>query len=218
MSRWQDDLDDLYDVELELDPALFDESQFRTIFPSDGFSDPLWLRPLCAHPPQCVLKGTDAGWSIFAGAGADCLSSMVRFDFVLNLTGESLFRKHVIPVPELAHWEGRGPRVPELVLDWPDMGTVDLPRQFWVDLIEHLNRTSASMLVFCVGGHGRTGTAIASLMVACGWTSADATAWVRAHYCGRAIETDEQEDYVRWIAGEVSQVTRKGKRWSKLPR
>lgn len=218
MSRWQDDLEDVFDVELDFDPALLDESQLQKTFHSDVFSNALWLSPLCAHPPQCVLKGTDAAWSIFAGAGADCLSSMPGFDFVLNLTGESLFRKHVIPLPELARWEGQGPRVPELVLDWPDMGTVDLPRQFWTDLIEYLNRTAASMLVFCVGGHGRTGTAIASLMVACGWTSADAMAWVRAHYCGRAIETDEQEDYVRWIAGEVPQVSRKARRRQKLPR
>jgi hypothetical protein len=146
---------------------------------------------------------------------------MNRFDLLLNLTGDSLFRRHIIPVPALAQWEGDGPMSREIVLDWPDMGIVELPRAFWVKLVEQLTVTNASMLVFCVGGHGRTGTAIASLMVACGWTSSDAIGWVRAHYCGRAIETDEQEQYIRWIAGEVTEAspkkTRKERRLKRLP-
>jgi hypothetical protein len=36
-------------------------------------------------------------------------------------------------------------------------------------------------------------------MVACGWTSEDAVAWVRAHYCPQAIETRQQENYIRMI-------------------
>lgn len=141
---------------------------------------------------------------MFAGAGPDCTKTMGQFDLLLNLTGQSVFDRHQIPIEALKRWE-QPTLVPEIVLDWPDMGVIALPREFWVELVGHLSRLQARMLVFCIGGHGRTGTAIASIMAACGWESADAIAWVRANYCTRAVETVEQEQYVRIIAGEVSE-------------
>ena len=92
--------------------------------------------------------------------------------------------------------------MPEILLDWPDMEAVNLPREFWDDLVAHLAHARAQMLIFCVGGHGRTGAAIACLMVACGWQSGEAITWVRRNYCPCAIETTEQERYIRSIAGE----------------
>lgn len=156
----------------------------------------------CFHPPQCLLKSNEGGWTVWAGAGADCTARLQEFDLLLNLTGTSVFDRHTVGVRELAHWEVPSP-IPEIVLDWPDMGVVELPRNFWTELVEHLNRSPVRLLVFCVGGHGRTGTAMASIMVACGWGSADAIAWVRTNYCPRAIETHEQELYVRMMAGEI---------------
>ena len=155
----------------------------------------------CGHPPRCVLKNQDAGWRIYAGARGDCIRSLGKFDLLLNLTGSPVLGRHLIPIAALAHWE-QPQLLPEIVLDWPDMGVVNLPRAFWVELIAHLERERASLLVFCVGGHGRTGTAIASLMTVCGWDAADAIAWVRANFCTRAIETKEQEAYVHRIGGE----------------
>lgn len=165
-----------------------------------GFS-PYFAR-FCEHRPRCVLKSEEDGWSIFAGAGPDCGDQMGKFDLLLNLTGSSFLAGHSIPLPELARWQS-SPLVPEIVLDWPDLGVVHLPRAFWIDLIRYLALKRASMLVFCLGGHGRTGTAIASIMTVCGWDSADSIAWVRANYCPRAIETKQQEEYVRRVAGEI---------------
>jgi len=162
-----------------------------------------WHKPLCPHPPQLLFTSKDAGWKIYAGAGPDCIKRLSKFDLLLNLTGDTVFGGHIIPLPELKRWERPG-CVPEIVLDWPDMGIICLPREFWTTLMDLLTQRQAKMLVFCVGGHGRTGTAIASLMAACGWSSADAIAWIRANYCRRAVETEEQEEYVHWIAGEAN--------------
>ncbi len=161
-----------------------------------------WTFPLCPHRPQCVLKG-QSGWSVWAGAEGDCIRSMGTFQLLLNLTGTSVLSRHIVPVPELHHWEEPA-AVPEIVLDWPDMGVVALPRRFWEELVAHLTKTQGKMLVFCVGGHGRTGTALACLMVVCGWTSEDAIAWIRANYCRRAIETREQERYILQIEQDLS--------------
>ena len=48
----------------------------------------------------------------------------------------------------------------------------------------------------CLGGHGRTGTALACLAVLGGYPHEEAFAWVRADYCPSAIETAEQEAFV----------------------
>jgi len=156
-----------------------------------------WTFPLCPHRPQCVLKG-QSGWSVWAGAEGDCIRRMSTFQLLLNLTGTSVLSRHIVPVPELQAWE-ESAALPEIVLDWPDMGVVSLPRRFWEELVAHLTNTQRKLLVFCVGGHGRTGTALACLMVVCGWTSEDAIEWIRTNYCQRAIETREQERYILQI-------------------
>jgi protein-tyrosine phosphatase len=48
----------------------------------------------------------------------------------------------------------------------------------------------------CLGGHGRTGTALACLAVLGGYPPEEAVAWVRANYCPSAVETAEQESFV----------------------
>jgi hypothetical protein len=47
-----------------------------------------------------------------------------------------------------------------------------------------------------MGGHGRTGTALACLAVLAGCPPAGAVAWVRANYCQSTVETAEQEALV----------------------
>jgi hypothetical protein len=90
------------------------------------------------------------------------------------------------------------PPWPHEHLDWPDFGVpedLDALRRALTDVLERA-RTGASVEVGCLGGHGRTGTALACLAVLAGTSATDAVAWVRAHYCGQAIETDEQEELV----------------------
>jgi protein-tyrosine phosphatase len=57
-------------------------------------------------------------------------------------------------------------------------------------------RAGERVEVGCLGAHGRTGTALAALAVLAGHPADDAVAWVRRTYCDRAVETDEQADFV----------------------
>lgn len=50
--------------------------------------------------------------------------------------------------------------------------------------------------VGCLGGHGRTGTALACLAVLAGHPAGDAVAWVRSGYCAKAVETPGQEAFI----------------------
>jgi hypothetical protein len=86
---------------------------------------------------------------------------------------------------------------------WPDFG-VPLDTHRVVGAlrdVRELARSGKRVEVGCLGGHGRTGTALACLAVLAGHPAATAVAWVRANYCDRAIETTEQEEFVAEFGG-----------------
>jgi hypothetical protein len=191
--NWADALDQLGLSEPE---ELSMESGQRTFKTSLGF--------LCKHPPRHVLKSESDGWEVWAGARYDCYEYLGHFDVLLNLSGELALAGHQIPLAGLERWSRRTSPT-EVVLDWPDMGVVDLPVAFWKELIGYLAANKTRLLVFCVGGHGRTGTALACLMVASGWSSQEAIEWIRTNYCASAIESKKQEAYIRAIEEGSSQ-------------
>lgn len=90
------------------------------------------------------------------------------------------------------------PPWPHERLDWPDFGVPDDPVGLARVLLSVLDRARRGQRVEigCLGGHGRTGTALACLAVLAGHPASDAVAWVRDHYCPKAVETDEQAAFV----------------------
>lgn len=89
-------------------------------------------------------------------------------------------------------------------LPWADFGVPDATdlRVALEDVLDRARR-SDRVEVGCLGGHGRTGTALACLAVMTGTPPGEAVAWVRATYCERAVETDEQSAFVARF-GQVS--------------
>ena len=83
-------------------------------------------------------------------------------------------------------------------LDWPDFGVPDDPDLLLTALRSVIDRarTGERVEVGCLGGHGRTGTALACLAILTGYPAAGAVAWVRASYCQKAVETAGQEAFV----------------------
>jgi hypothetical protein len=90
------------------------------------------------------------------------------------------------------------PPWPHEHVDWPDFGLPHDAAALFLILGDASSRARAGdrVEVGCLGGHGRTGTALACLAVLCGHPPADAVAWVRANYCAQAVETDEQAAFV----------------------
>ncbi len=86
-------------------------------------------------------------------------------------------------------------------VDWPDFGLPVDDGELHTALDDLLRRArgGASVEIGCLGGHGRTGTALACLAVL-SRLDVDPVEWVRARYCDRAIETAEQVDYVHRFA------------------
>jgi hypothetical protein len=83
-------------------------------------------------------------------------------------------------------------------LHWPDFGIPAEPLAAMAALTSLLDRARNGQCVEigCLGGHGRTGTALACLAVLTGQPPGDAVGWVRAHYCAHAVETDGQAAFV----------------------
>lgn len=83
-------------------------------------------------------------------------------------------------------------------VEWPDFGVpADTPAVVGaLKTILERARSGQHIEVGCLGGHGRTGTALAALAVLAGHPAGDAVAWVRSSYCAKAVETPGQEAFI----------------------
>jgi hypothetical protein len=96
-----------------------------------------------------------------------------------------------------ARWS---PPWPHGHIDWPDF-SVPVDRDAMLGALRDAlarAREGEVVEVGCLGGHGRTGTAVACLAVLAGLET-DAVDWVRSTYCDHAVETDEQVALVRGL-------------------
>jgi protein-tyrosine phosphatase len=101
----------------------------------------------------------------------------------------------------LALAPGPLPSWPHRRIVWPD---------FWIprdraDALDALRETlrrahdGQSVEVACMGGRGRTGTALAALAVLDGMPADEAVRWVRENYDRHAVETPWQARWVRRV-------------------
>ena len=90
------------------------------------------------------------------------------------------------------------PPWPHEHFEWPDFGTPDDVAALRASLALLSERASAgeAVEIGCWGGHGRTGTALACLAILAGLPASAAVDWVRANYCGGAVETPAQEQFI----------------------
>lgn len=80
---------------------------------------------------------------------------------------------------------------------WPDFRLPADPADARDAFGELLRRAGEERVeVACAGGHGRTGTALACIAILDGVPPAEAVAYVRAGYRGRAVETPGQRKFV----------------------
>ncbi|MGI9594561.1 MAG: protein-tyrosine phosphatase family protein [Acidimicrobiales bacterium] len=94
-----------------------------------------------------------------------------------------------------ARWQ---PPWPHSHIEWPDFG-LPADQDALVNSLAALlarARRGENVEVGCLGGHGRTGTAIACLAALTG-VAQDPVEWVRAGYCAQAVETDDQAELAR---------------------
>lgn len=171
--------------------------------PTLGDIDPPW-RARCHHVPRVIFRHRTL--AIYAASGyavddAVVPGRVMRFD----LRGNAGERSNTLSVPPGWHEWARRYNVETCHVAWPDGGIPPLVYEFWPAVLsELLARQYDACVWYCVGGHGRTGTALACLALSAGIVT-DATAaieYVRAKHCSRAIETIAQEQYIARVASQ----------------
>lgn len=93
--------------------------------------------------------------------------------------------------------------IPNIWIRWPDYGIVPFNRAWWENLLSIIAKVDGAVLLYCMGGHGRSGTAAAILCTLAGMVpeGADPVQWVRDKYCKKVVEADCQCDYIEKITG-----------------
>jgi hypothetical protein len=98
--------------------------------------------------------------------------------------------------PPAFPWESRWLRWPDFRLPADDAEVLATLTEAWQHAV------AERVEIACVGGRGRTGTALACLAILDGVPSAEAVAFVREHYHPHAVETPGQYRYVAQWPGK----------------
>lgn len=99
---------------------------------------------------------------------------------------------------------------PVLTLRWDDYGDIDISEDWWQNLVEYFRSVKEPMDVgmYCLGGHGRTGTALSILGALSGASEGhDPVGWVRRNYCQECVESNAQLNYIEEITGVQTNCT-----------
>jgi hypothetical protein len=150
------------------------------------------LRPICAKSSDITLTAVIVTFPD---------GSRVRASSIVDRRVDDVDRSFGLYLD--ARWR---PSWPADLIEWPDFG---LP----VDAASAARKIESAFLrarqgelveIGCLGGSGRTGTVLACMAVLAGVPPAEAVAWVRDNYRTEAVETADQEEWVRWFAGWTS--------------
>jgi hypothetical protein len=94
---------------------------------------------------------------------------------------------------------------PYRMIAWPDFGVPENQSELFDVIVDIHTRARSGEIVeiACYGGLGRTGTVLACLAVCAGVPFRDAVGWVHVNYDQRAVETEEQEQFVESFANSL---------------
>lgn len=160
------------------------------------------LSHFCKHPPKQVAVGD---YHIWVAATWDIDATATRFDWLIPLAStlpEDMPLGHHLRILACPWNDGLGPPAGF----GPFLHTQVIP------LLARRKR----VLVYCMGGHGRTGTFLASLIALLEPDCKDPIAEARERHCREAVETAEQAEAVFALRGQATPARyRRRKAWNK---
>lgn len=171
--------------------------------------------PLMAPRKSCVHDGQSPAFTLRGGQvhiyGARATSLMApgaslgHLDLIIDASGDVTAKGRFVDIAAGKRFQELNRYVfPEVVrLNWPDMTAPShVGIGFWSRLLAIL---PGHVCLSCIGSHGRTGTAMAALLVADGMEAEVAIKAVRDKHCHHAIETAAQGDYIRGLEKQRKQ-------------
>lgn len=171
-------------------------------------------KPLCKHYMQEFAL--ENGLIVHASADRDAPANWKRNIADVPDLGVYLYsgwvRDELYATPGLEVPWGIAASWPMAWLDWPDFSIPDDPDDALIAAQWILDNLAAGKRVEtgCMGGHGRTGTMLALLLVLQGVKPGTAIERVRTTYCDEAIEGNKQIDLIVYAYESAH-----GKNWKK---
>lgn len=163
--------------------------------------------------PTCYHDGSIGGFTLLKKAitisGAKAYQLKVApkdTKLVIDLSGGQVkleTKPWVVDAPPLlSHLKVPPPAPPDILrLDWPDRQEPRCDIDWWRTLLDNLvtHYNGSRIIVSCMGSHGRTGTMMACLILTANPSISveNTIKFVRKHHCYKAIESDDQIDYLR---------------------
>jgi len=147
-----------------------------------------WDRYISCRHNMTEVRLPDAdGTVVYCSASTDCRGRINRPDYAVYLHGGWSASSIATFVP------------------WEDYGTPYVPWAAVREVVEGFYaraKRGERVEVGCMGGHGRTGTFLAAVVMLAdpNMTPEGAVSWVRSHYCHKAVEDASQEYWLRWFA------------------
>jgi hypothetical protein len=171
-----------------------------------------WFKS-CSHEitPIFTLGNEKQTPITFCGATKETVQpwKLLSDDLVLNVSGYSLSTTSELfkgPI-EFASLKALLPivHVKEIMLGWLDGSSFPATVEFWQRFYDICQEQGYKRVIACcLGGHGRTGTALAAILIANGaMTDLEAIAFIQKQYCSEAIETKSQELYLEKLYFEL---------------
>lgn len=176
----------------------------NVVVPSTGTAT-TYKKPACHTGPVQVFRTGDA--TVWAGSRDEILYARKNWSLFICCAGEAL-----APTMPLVSSPGAADlvkpiaeRVPWITINWPDGGAPwRVPKASWLELAMSLKmKIEGNVGIYCMAGHGRTGTATSILASLCGAVpeDRDPVAWLRKQYCHNAVESDDQVEYIEHVTG-----------------
>lgn len=181
-----------------------------------------------AHTQQVFAKGTQVAFyseklldapafhlgsvAVYGGPAREVLEQWQQWDFVLCCGQECNLPEPIMTASAACERAGidlhSEPRWPWVSIAWHDGAAAPLRVEHWQKLqaaiegLAHPNEgREARVAVYCFGGHGRTGSALAILAGLAGLIPAGEcpVEWIRARHSEDAVETEAQCKYIARI-------------------
>lgn len=186
---------------------------------------------LCMHDGQKLVWEYEgkrffaAGWGMVEVAKFDCILDLADVLGKQGWKSRRWSRDVILPGGNTAFYplnkyivggwtppaEALAGKIPPNIVrfNWRDGEAPRMTHEFWEELWPLLPGTTkkpADICVCCMGGHGRTGTTLAALMMASDapeiWSPKVAILTVRSKHCEQAVETNRQLVYLNALAKE----------------
>lgn len=125
-----------------------------------------------------------------------------RIDLIISLIGSSssptMTGSAQTLMPKTSTWVK-----PTVVFDIRDGSVPNFSKEFWNSFASDIDALGKDkgVLIYCMGGHGRTGTFLSILQGIWFPNAGDPVKLIREAYCKKAVETSAQIKYIEQITG-----------------